>query len=456
MAIDLDASRRVEGRSPVTTARPVARARAFFAEHARGSGDLVAEKRDLLRAYDVPAMDEVVAICCWGRSGSLLLASFLDGHDHVITLPLEKSERIYEFYLAHPDLTLRERLLAYPIHVEAYLPFFDDAFAIPAPHYHAAVEALMAAYGDRSPDFLASSRTFFQFVHVAVALALGQRPATPRPTMVYAQHHVRDDLAARLVADFPKARFLHTVRDPISCCDSSFAFYLKLVIGDAKFSRHGYLLAAALGSLTELTESDRANGGMAERTRAVRFEDLHLQPVATMRGVADWLGLADSPSLRISSFNGRPWVFEREGVSWSGARPEQAKRQSPHSWPMDRALVYALFHEDFVAWNYPFPPAFARPWVRRLTQAALWLVPTKQEIVAMGAVWRLQVIPCLRRGEISFAVRPLFRLVSCHIALARRSGAALRLRLAGRHRPLETKDRAPAQDETDGKLAHPG
>jgi hypothetical protein len=56
---------------------------------------LESEKLDLLQHYDVPGMETAVAICYWGRSGSLLLASYLDGHDDIVILPMLASEAIY-------------------------------------------------------------------------------------------------------------------------------------------------------------------------------------------------------------------------------------------------------------------------------------------------------------------------------------------------------------------------
>src|SRR6266851_6813172 len=81
---------------------------------APAGNDLIAGKIADLRHYDVLGIDRVVAICCWGRSGSYLLASLLDGHDDVITMPLSLGELIYPFWEKHGHLSLREKLAAYP------------------------------------------------------------------------------------------------------------------------------------------------------------------------------------------------------------------------------------------------------------------------------------------------------------------------------------------------------
>ncbi|HUZ72450.1 MAG TPA: sulfotransferase [Stellaceae bacterium] len=396
------------------------------------------EKLALLRAFDVPAMDRVVAICTWGRSGSLLLSSFLDGHEHVVMLPALHGERIYDFFDAYRDLPLREKLLAYPVFAEADSPtrpgdhFFSGEFAIGAGGYCAAIEALLQVYGDRSPEFLASSRTFFQFLHVAYALALGRHPAVPRPIMVHAQHRVWEQLSRRLVDDFPDARFLHSVRDPISCFDSSLIFNVRREIRLRQREPALYPMSP-WDSLRWLARSDAPNPGMEARTRAVRFEDLHLRTEPTMRGVAEWLGIPYRLSLVSSTYNGAPWVFTRDGMSWSGARPEQAQRQSSNLSFIDRALIFALFHDNFVAWHYPYPSGFSRRWLRRLVQAALWVVPTKAEMTTVRVSVAFQVVPCWRDGAYRGAIRTILRLLARHVELARGAGVEFDRRLSGSH-----------------------
>jgi hypothetical protein len=397
-------------------------------EESKGFRNLIPHKRELLRLYDVPAMEDAVGVCYLGRSGSRLLTSFLDGHDHIVMLPMECSQRTYEFFVVHRDLSLRDKLLAYPTYTESYTPIFAGEFPITPADYFAAVEALLEEYGDRPPEFLSSSRTFFQFLHVAYALALGQRPAVPCPLMVYAQHRLNYH-TARFVKDFPKARFLHTVRDPISSFDSMFAFYLKNAIEKQEIARSRFPMPA-LRNLIELATTDCPNRGMESRTLAVRFEDMHLNLERTMRAVADWLDLPYRSSLLNSTFNGVPWPVKRGNATWSGSRPEQAKRQSPNMWITDRALVFALFQENFVAWGYPCPAPFAQPWLRRLTLAANWILPTKIQLLNALAGLRFKIIPSLRAGKLRSAARALVGLFESHIQLMKRAQAELRARLA--------------------------
>ena len=137
---------------------------------------LTSAKVEILRHYDVPGMDRAVAICAWGRSGSLLLTSSLDGHDDVAMLPAIIGQRIYRFFHEYESLSVWEKLVAYPAF--SHGPFFQGDppiaatdfhgnFPIAAADYYAAIHALFSVYGDRPAAWLDARRRFFQFLHVA-------------------------------------------------------------------------------------------------------------------------------------------------------------------------------------------------------------------------------------------------------------------------------------------------
>jgi hypothetical protein len=73
--------------------------------------------------------------------------------------------------------------------------------------------------------------------------------------------------------------------------------------------------------------------------------------------------------------------------------------------------VFALFHENFVRWNYPSPSAMRRRWIRLSTIALFCLLPMKMELSTARLIMQGQAIPSLRKGRVGFALRaPLFLL----------------------------------------------
>src|SRR6185437_13874002 len=184
-------------------------------------------------------------------------------------------------------------------------------------------------------------------------LALGRRPLSSRPLIVYAQHSWNDQLAKQFVEDFPQAQFIHTVRDPITTCGRIFDRWLT----GRGFSSPRYVIS-------HLIRADIPHTGMESRTRAIRFEDLHLDLERTMRAVADWLDLPYRSSMLDSTFNGVTWVVERGTMSWSGINPMQAVRDAKNISFTDSGLLFAVFNEDFVTWDYPCPNIYKHAVVR--------------------------------------------------------------------------------------------
>src|SRR5262249_7544336 len=306
----------------------------------RGNDDLIARKVADLRHYDVLGIQRIVAICCWGRSGSYFLASLLDGHEDVLTMPLSLGELIYPFWEKHNHLSLRDKLLAYPGFVASMNydgTFFGGEFAIGEADYHASVAALLSVHADQPSEVLESRATFFRFLVVAYNLAFGHKPKNPWPLIVHQQHIWSNANAQRLAADFPRCRFIHTVRDPISCFDSTVQHFADL--NDPKFVATQYdpvhlrrprFNYPAWNALWALAWRDVFHEGLRDRSIVVRFEDLHTDLKATMGRVARWLGLSESRVLLESTFNGKPWVVESSGHTWSRARKEQVRPPAPN------------------------------------------------------------------------------------------------------------------------------
>jgi hypothetical protein len=407
----LPAGRSRPAELPFSPEELLVRANALFhAEQCENLRGVMAEKIEELRHFDVPAMDRIAAILMWGRSGSLLLASYLDGHNDVIMLPESCGQRLYDFFESYQSLPLRDKLIGYAAIDDTYPRFFEGDFAISPRQYYAAVGAILEVYGNFPADFLESRRAFFLFVHIAYNLALGRRPASSRPLIVYAQHVWDDAMATHLVEDFPRAKFVHTIRDPISSCDGIFHYHLKSV------EHHIQLPYMALYLLAD---KDRPQSGMESRTRVIRFEDLHRDIEETMRDLADWLGLPYQATLLESTFNGVPWVVTRDGEAWTGRRLAQVQRYSRNLSSKDRALLFALFYENFADWNYPCPKIFGHTTVRCIVFASLFLVPMKMEITAARVVFKRRILPFIRSGALLPAIRSSVAIGLCRVKIIR-------------------------------------
>ena len=388
-----------------------------YSESSGTVSSLLPEKTDLLRRYDAPGMDRAAAICYWARSGTILLGSFLDSHPDIVMLPVLTSAPLYRFFDEYGNLSLWEKLVAFPEY-SGFMRTNEGEFAVSAPivaaaDYFAAVEALFALYGDAPATWLNTSRRFFQFVHVAYVVGIGRQCDNPRPLMIYAQHYVNQEHAERFIRDFPSGQFIHTIRDPISGVDTWFDRQTYLEMNDRgrldeMWTRY---LDPAVATMSTLLTWDCPHPGMEARSRAIRFEDMHLAPKATMRGLANWLGVSYHPCLIESTWNGAPWVVDVHGVICCGANPANAKRRSKNLRILDRLLIFALFHENFIAWNYPSPGAMRRRWIRICTVVLFWVIPMGIELSTARLILKRQALPGLRKGRVRFAfVAPFFLL----------------------------------------------
>lgn len=393
------------------------RARREYSDCSNRVEALSTSKAEILIGYDAPGMMRAATICHWGRSGSVLLASYLDNHPDIITLPNQTSEYIYHFYRDYPTLSLWEKLVVYPFYSASKKgnagDFFlrnnpDGDYAIEREDYFASTVALARMYRDLPEEALNSRAWFFRSVHLAYFAALGKRADNPRPLMVSAQHWFSEELAAMLAEDFPGAQFLHTIRDPISAFDSWLERHFTWQFGDGP-PKGGKYLSPSFDAYKNLLSWDKAHRGAGTRTRAVRFEDMHLRPEELMRKLAAWLQVRFLPSMVESTLSGRPYIVKSGGVSWVGANPKNARRRSGNLSLFDRLLLFALLRRNFKVWDYPESRVFGWRLIGWAVIAFGALIPTRRELTNARLNATLQAGPALREGRRLFAsLLPLF------------------------------------------------
>lgn len=387
------------------------RSRALFgSEEATLTQSLMARTLSDIRYFDLAGMQRVVSILPYGKGGGLLLASYLDGHDDVISLPAYLSCFSYQFFYRYESLSLREKLLCYPFLDEGHFnSFFRSDHSVKPADYLAAVNAACEVYRDRPAEFLESRAVFFRLLFIVYCVALGRIPASPRPSIVYEQHMRNEVLAGYLREDFAEIHFIHTVRDPITNCGRTFEY---------SFKDEG--LRGSVNAVTCLIVGDEPHLGMKSRTLAVRFEDLHLRLPETMQTVADWLGLPYRPSLLQSTFSGRPWTVTQGTTRWSGARPAQAVRNCRYSSFTDRCLFFAVQYENFSEWNYPCPAIFRHASVRILTCLLFLLVPMRIEIITARSLFGSRDVRVVGRGALRLCIQRVQIMLLLAVELYRR------------------------------------
>ena len=156
-----------------------------------------------------------------------------------------------------------------------------------------------------------------------------------------------------------------------------------------------------------------------------------------MQRVARWLQIGVQPSLVESTLNGKPYVVMIKGQAVVGSDPQRAGRRAGNLSALDRLLIFALLHHNFVAWRYPSPPAMRSTLLRGLIILAGSVVPSRREIANIRLLLRRQFLPALRAGRLGYAAGTWVVIATRRariMALLLRAGAS---RLSANHQLLE-------------------
>ena len=143
-------------------------------------------------------------------------------------------------------------------------------------------------------------------------------------------------MAARLVEDFPEARFLHAIREPVMSFDSWF---------DAGPSKSRPTTACfpipiiwkpAVTVVAELLAQDRPHPGLDDRTRAVRFSDLRYRNPGDI--APDYrMGGDPVPPIAMRKHVQRHTIRRREPRGGLGRRATRAARTAIQKSAFDRS-----------------------------------------------------------------------------------------------------------------------
>lgn len=294
-----------------------------------------------VRGYRV---DNAFAVQNWGRSGSTFVQTLFDDHPQVLSTPNFYSRRYYMAWAARigrtPDA---DKIGAF---LESFRQWWDTGLVDATAGLHRlgperneiagvkreALEGyLRAAFADGRPI---TRRSLFEAGHLAYALARGQRLAPTGLQILFPVHGEPRGVAAAFLEDFPEARFIHTVREPVANMASSIQ---HLCFND--FDLRGDALEGALQGLFGRSGSryGRPQTGFLDRpyfshllsrdqVRLLKLEDLHADGEGVMAAAAGWLGLDPHARLTVSTWDGKIW--------WN--RPESGKDSRLGGQPLGR------------------------------------------------------------------------------------------------------------------------
>jgi Sulfotransferase family len=263
----------------------------------RGLAELSGSRQRLAVPRE-PGLDPAM-ITTIGRSGSKWLARLLSCHQEVLAFqPLVFEPRVATYWMTVlRELTAPKSYLR-QIHTERWdQPRWwlgDGAVGLPAP-----VDLGMAEWlGTESVRQLAA---ICQERIEAYYREVARRSGAGEGVRYFAEKFLLDPVLLDLTTEvFPRAREVILVRDFRDRLSSVFAWNEKRgdhgFGHDAEMSKAEYLVERVRGDADDLIERWRRRG---EEALLVRYEDLILEPEATLTGLFAYLGVAaDEPAVR--------------------------------------------------------------------------------------------------------------------------------------------------------------
>jgi hypothetical protein len=156
-------------------------------------------------------------------------------------------------------------------------------------------------------------RSLFEAAHLAYARSRDQRINHSNLQILFPIHGQSRGVAAAFLEDYPTARFIHTVREPLSNLASTIRYYrfhkLDASIDTMEASLDSLFLRSSRRDGQTITLfGDRAYFGWCAahgQACALRLEDLRAHLDQTMRSICDWLDIPFQQTLLRSTWNGK-------------------------------------------------------------------------------------------------------------------------------------------------------
>lgn len=334
-----------------------------------------------------------VAVQNFMGSGATFVQSLLDGHPAILSTPALNSRTIYHFWESQRNLAPLELIAAFTQH---HRHWFDPKFADRDNALHRLgpdrsqcavidprqfLKAMVALVGREATI---DRRSFLEACHIAYALA-GGRSLESELLLLFPVHTLQKQYAGYLLEDYPGARFLYTLRDPISLFNSLLRRHIEL----AYDTRHPMPLAqfthmlrnrALITGETDFCGDRPYFPERADQFRGIRIEDLHRAPRQVLEAVCGWLGIDGHPCLLESTFDGKMWWNKISSRSISGFNPDfHSRDRHLHIGPLDRPRLRHLLRTRREAWSYAAPRRDAAVADAIAFWSGLWL-PFKIEL----------------------------------------------------------------------------
>ena len=325
-----------------------------------------------------------VAIFYYGRSGSFLLGSMLDGHSRVLAVPPHTINFFFETLA--PKLRGEFELETVASHICVEFPdlFVETQTAgslfrgekkdlpIGVERQVFKTRLIECLSHEASKGSILSSYSIFRAVHIAYAAANGKTISESGPLwIVWQAHSQRDNRKKWLEELIPNVHYLNIVRYPEKTADSYIQHYLVDYPGPEP--------EASLGkAFPHIFVHDQAQftPDRSPRGATVRFEDLHNKTDEVMQFLADWLSLEWNPILLESTLDSEALWQPSGGKLLHGTSLVTSDRmRSKNLSLLDRLKLRHVMRETYREWGYSTGRQVMLPTF--IIEKLLWCIPSR-------------------------------------------------------------------------------
>lgn len=312
----------------------------------------------------------VLSIGAYGRAGSGLLLSLLDGHPDCINF----QDTILSGYQDWWN-SLKSNKGSYVMEdfLDLYQVIFDPTFIHPSRAPSGAgndfgrfsnmignsitgtkdiyvpkesfTRCLSQIVNQNSQE---TASSFFKKLHVALAFAL-DKPISDKTIIVHGAtngHPYRFDF---LRSGFRNNWNILMVREPVV---GHYASIMTLKEENKVKQEDLLLIAIAYMRLYYLSQL-----GWENCTKSVKIEDLHHSPKETLKKIINWIDIPWDDCLLQSTFLGEKWLFKPNKIYMKPLNPEiiTTKKYAHLFTSFDHYRIAICFRKLYTTWGYKFP-----------------------------------------------------------------------------------------------------
>jgi Tfp pilus assembly protein PilF len=296
--------------------------------------------------------DKLVALFSFGRSGTGLLHSLIDGHPEISTLPSIYLQGYFSLDVWNKMANRGWRGLPERF-VEDFAVLFDANSPYPTPSRKTDNTSFlgkkegMANVGENRNESLSldkhafcdeanqlletldkvDPKIFLMVIHAAFEKVM--RTKKEKKTVFYHIHCPENFTKLNFLRYVPDARLVMMIREPIQSCES----WIRVLFNENKYNQLIYRIIGMLFAIDQIAFRTQDSIG-------VRLEDIKKQPKATMLALCSWLGVEEAPSLYHMTAQGKKWWGDPSSPDY-----EENKEMSPFDKSSIKRSVGAIFSD---------------------------------------------------------------------------------------------------------------